>query len=87
MRHVIHDADGEVVLRLVQQQIVEHGLDLGGGGVLAGQAVAAGVDGGAVALVDVGGADVLVQRLANRADLLDAVQNGDFLHRLGHSGH
>ena len=87
MSHIVHDADGKVVLRLVQQQIIEHGLDLGGGGVLAGQAVASGVDGGAVALVDVGGADVLVQRLANRADLLDAVQNSDFLHRLGHGGH
>jgi len=87
MGHIVHDADGEVVLRLVQQQVVEHGLELGGGGVLAAEAVAAGIDGGTVALVDVGGADVLVQRLTNRADLLDAVQNGDLLHRLGHGGH
>ena len=87
MGHIVHDANGEVILRLIQQQVVEHSLDLGGGGVLAAQTVAAGVDGGAVALVDIGGADVLVQRLADGADLLDAVEDGDLLHRLGHGGH
>ena len=87
MGHIVHDADGEVVLRLIQQQVVEHGLQLGGGGVLAAQTVATGIDGGAVALVDVGGADVLVQRFADGADLLHAVEDGYLLHRLGHGGH
>ena len=87
MGHIVHDADGEVVLRLIQQQIVEYGLDLGGGGVLAAETVASGIDGGTVALVDIGGADVLVQRLADGADLLDAVEDGDLLHRLGHGRH
>ena len=85
--HVILDADGEVVLGLLQQQIVEHGLQLGGGGVLAGQAIASGEDQGAVRLVDIGGADVLIQGLADGTGFLHTVQHGDALHGLGHGGH
>ncbi len=87
MGHIVHDADGKVVLRLIQQQVVEHSLELGRGGVLAGKAVAAGEDLRTILLVDVGSADVLVQRLADGADLLDAVKDGNLFHRLGHGGH
>ncbi len=30
VRHVVVDADGEVILRLVEQEVVEHRHDLGG---------------------------------------------------------
>ena len=86
MGHIVLDTDGEVVLRLLQRQVVEHGLDLGGSGVLGGQAVTAGVDQRTVGVVDVGGADILVQRLTNGTGFLHAVQNSDLLHRLGHGG-
>ena len=87
MGHIVLDADGEVILGLIQQQVVEHGLQLGGGGVLAGQAVPPGEDQGAVFLVDIGGADILVQRLADGAGLLHPVQHGDAPDCLGHGGH
>ena len=86
MGHIVLDADGKVVLRLLQRQIVEHGLDLGRSGILAAEAVAAGIDERAVGVVDVGGADILIQRLADGAGFLHTVQNGDLLHRLGHGG-
>ena len=73
-----------MVLGLIQQEVVVHGLDLSGGGVLAGQAVTAGKNFRPVLVVDVSGADVLVQRLADGADLLHAVQHSDLLHGLGH---
>ena len=85
MGHIIHNTDGEVVLRLRKQQVIVHSLYLSGGGVLAGQAVAARIDLRTILIVDVSGADILIQRLADGADLLHAVQNRDLLHRLGHS--
>ena len=83
VRHIVHDADGEVILRLVEQQVVEHCLELGGGRVLAGEAVAAGIDLRTGLLVDERGADILIQRLADRAHLLHAVEHGDLPHCLG----
>lgn len=83
VRHIVHDADGEVILRLVEQEVVEHRLELGGGRVLAGEAVAAGIDLRTGLLVDERGADILIQRLADRPHLLHAVEHGDLPHCLG----
>ena len=58
--HIVHNADGEVVLGLIQQEIVIHGFNLSRGSVLAGQAVAAGKNLGPVLVVDVSSADILI---------------------------
>ena len=82
--HIVVDAHGEVVL-LAGLHVVEHGLHLGGSSVLGGQAVAARQQldlTGQLALGD-GGADILVQRLAQGAGLLGAVQHGNGLSRGG----
>ena len=81
--HIVLDAHGEAGERLIAQQMVEHGLDLGGGGVLGGKAVATTTDVGSVLPVGVSRADSQIQGIAGGAHLLAAVQNGDLLHRLG----
>ena len=60
--------------------------DLGGGGVLAGQAVAP-ADDGEVVPAPQRGAHVLVQRLAGAAGFLGAVQHRHGLHGFGQGGH
>ena len=83
MGHVVVDADGEMILRLLRLEVVEHRLDHRGREFLGGQAVAAAddarqhLDAAPVvgeALANRGGA-ILEQRLACRARLLRAVQN------------
>ena len=74
-----------MILRLGQQQIIIHRLDLGGSSVLAGQAVTAGKDFGTVLIIDVSGADVLIQGLTDGADLLHTVQDSHLFHGLRHS--
>ena len=78
--HVVGDAHGEVVLRLVLGQVVVHSLDHGGVELLGAQAVAAAdhLDVGAARLKQ-RGAHVQIQGLAQGAGLLGAVQNGDLL--------
>ena len=82
---VVHDADGEAVLRLVLLQVLVHGLDHGRGELLGGEAVAAthdlGVEGGVAllpALVQ-GGDDFQVHGLGGGTRLLAAVQHGQLL--------
>ena len=84
--HIVLNAHGEAGEGLVAQQVVEHGLDLGGSGVLGGETIAAAADVGGVLPVSVGGADSQIQGVAGRAHFLAAVQNGDLLHRLGQGG-
>ena len=84
--HIVLDTDGEMILGRIQQQVIEHGLDLSGGGILGGQAVTAGIDHGAVAVIDVSGANIFIQRLADGTDLLHAVEDSDLLDGLGHRG-
>ena len=85
--HVVVDAHGEVVLHFAGQVVI-HSLDHGGVELLGAQAVTAAHD------LDVRaagfhqrGAHIGVQRLAQRAGLLGAVQNGDGLAGGGDSGH
>ena len=76
--HVVHDAHGEVVLRGVGLEVVEHGLDHRGVELLGAQAVAA-ADHGDIALARFAKrrAHVQVHRLAQGAGLLGAVEDGD----------
>ena len=82
---VVVDADGEVVL-LLAEHVVEHGLHLRGGDVLGGQTVAAAEDLGVAVRLGKGGADVQIERLADGAGLLGAVEDADALDRLGDGG-
>ena len=79
MGYVVVDADGVMVGRLGGGHVLVHSHDLGGGGVLAGQAEAAGVDGQVAAELLQHAADILVQGLAGSAGLLGAVENRDGL--------
>ena len=89
--HVVVDADGEVVLRMRLRQLVEDALGHGRREFLRRQAVAAADDdrelrqrqapGGERFGDD--GDDVLVERLAGRAWLLGAVEDGDFADGFG----
>ncbi len=77
--HVVVDADGEVVL-LLARQVVVNGLYHGGVEFLGAQTVAAADDGDVVfAGFAQRGADVLIQRLAQGAGFLRAVEHGDGL--------
>ncbi|CAN3974044.1 1-deoxy-D-xylulose-5-phosphate synthase, partial [Dysosmobacter welbionis] len=85
--HIVHDADGELALHGILLQLVIHGEDGGGRGVLAAQAVTAADH------LDVGPAGVgqssdhvHVQGLALGAGLLGAVQHGDLLAGGGDGG-
>ena len=80
VRHVVHDADREVVARLLFRELVEDAGDHGRGEFLGGQAVPAADDpreGGAPARFGERGHDILIERLADRAGLLGAVEDGD----------
>ena len=83
MGHIVHNAHREVILGRIEQQVVKHRLDLRRVGVLGGQAVAPAHHQRAALLMRVGGAHILIERLAQRAVLLTAVQHGDALHRRG----
>ena len=75
MGHIVHDAYGEIILGFILLQVIQHGDDLAGGGVLTGQAVAAAHDGHVAAQLLVYGADVLIQRLTHRTRLLGTIQH------------
>ena len=77
--HVIHNAHGEVVLHFAIQ-VGKHGLHMGGGELLGAQAIAAAhhLDVVAAGLGE-GSAHIQVERLAQRAGFLGAVQHGDLL--------
>ena len=77
--HIVHDAHGEVVLRGVQLQVVEDSLDMGRRELLGAQAVTAADDLDAAALLGERSHDVQIQRLAQGAGLLGAVEHGDLL--------
>ena len=85
--YIIDNADGELVLHLAFH-VVEHGDNLGGSGVLAGETIAAAEDsglavGGDVLAAGEGFHHVEVQRVAVGAGFLGAVEDGDALHGLG----
>ena len=77
--HIVHNADGEVVLRRVELEVVKHSLNVGRRELLGAQAVTAADDLDLAAFLDEGGADVEVERLAQGAGLLGAVEHGDAL--------
>ena len=82
MGYVVIDAHGEVVFGLEAQHVVEHGLGHARREILGAQTVAAAHDGGRFALFEEGGADILVEGLAQGAAFLGAVQHG----KAGHAG-
>ena len=77
--HVVHDADGEIVLGAFGLEAFIDRQDLAGRGVLGAEAVAPTDDlhGDTPLLVD--GADILIQGLSHGAGFLGAVQHGDAL--------
>ena len=79
VRHVVDDADGELVLRLILLQLVVNGEDGSRRRILGTEAVAAADDGRLDACVGQSGHNVHVQRLAQRAGLLRAVEDCDLL--------
>ena len=72
---VVHNAYGEAVLGLILLQIIQHGDDLAGGGVLAGQTVAAAHDDHIAVQLLIYGTDILIQRLAHGTRLLGTIQH------------
>ena len=85
MGHVVVDADGEVIL-LFARHVVEDGLELGRGGVLGRETVAAAQQGEAAAGLVERRAYVLEERLAQGAGLLGAVEGGERPAGLGDGG-
>ncbi len=91
MGHIVHDADGEVILRAGLCERVEDRLHHGGRELFGRQAVAAahddrfGREGGRAvrARLGEGGDHVLIQRLAERARFLGAVHHRDRPNRSG----
>ena len=78
--HIVHDADGELVLGGVLSQLFVDGKDGSGVSILGTQTVTAADDGDVVpAGLGQSHDHVLIQRLALRAGLLGAVQNGNLL--------
>ena len=77
---VVHDAHGEVVLRSSQLQVVEDSLHMGRRELLGAEAVAAADGLDSASLLGQSSHDVQVQRLAQGAGFLRAIQNGDLLH-------
>ncbi|KAF5042642.1 hypothetical protein DSECCO2_510530 [anaerobic digester metagenome] len=71
--HVVHNANGKVILWGILFQVLVHRQDLAGGGVLGAEAIATAYDLHGNALFLVNGADILIQRLAGGAGLLGAV--------------
>ena len=88
-RHVVHDTDRELVLRLVGAQVGEDGQHLGRSGVLRRKAVTTTDD--QRLLVARAGCksldDVQVERIAVGSRLLRAVEHADALHALGKHSH
>ena len=87
MGHVVVDADGKAVLGSLLPQVVVHGNQLAGGGILAGQSVTAThhADIAAACLIQ-RRYHVQIHRLAHRTGLLAAVQHGNLLDCGGNSG-
>ncbi|OPZ60770.1 MAG: hypothetical protein BWY87_00264 [Deltaproteobacteria bacterium ADurb.Bin510] len=81
---VVDDADGEAILGVHLLEVVEHADDLGRGGVLGAQTVAAAHDDGGIRPAVEGALDVQIERLAAGAGLLGAVEHCDLLDALGH---
>ena len=79
VRDVVNDADGELTLRLILLQLVVDGEDGSGRRVLGAEAVTAADDGRLHAGVGQSGDNVHVQRLAQGAGLLRAVEDRDLL--------
>ena len=79
VRHVVHDADGELMLRLVLLQFVVNSEDGSRRRILGAEAVAAANDGSLDTCVGQSGHNVHVQRLAQRAGLLRAVEDCNLL--------
>ena len=87
MRDVVHDGDGEVVLRAIFRQVVVNGDDVRGGGVLGGQTIAAAHDdGGGLAGHVVRVDHVQIHGFADGAGFLGHVEHCDLLAGLGHGG-
>ena len=84
-RHIIYDADGEVVLRRVQLQVVIYSQDLCRRGVFRTQTVASAHDERSIFCAVEAVLDVHIQRFAIGTRLLRAVQHSDALGCLGHS--
>ncbi len=90
VRHVVHDADREVVLRFRFRELVEDGLHHARRELLGRKAVAAAQDERlvgegkrvAAARFDERGHDVEIERIADRARLLRPVEDGERLHGL-----
>ena len=84
--YVVHDADGEVVF-LLALHVVINSLELGGGGVLGAQPVAAAEHANARASgFKDRRSDILVQWLSKSAGLLGAVQRGEHSAAFGDGG-
>ena len=87
--HIVVDADGEVILGHRLGEVVEDRLDHGGSEFLGGEAVAAADEAGHGGDFAGGeafgqrGQDLLVERLAEGAGLLGAVEHGDGAHVAG----
>ena len=82
MRHVVLDAEGKAVDRIVLLQLLIDRKDLIRRRVLAAEAVASADDDGVHARAVIRRLDVEVQRLADRAGLFRAVEHCDLFHRL-----
>ena len=79
---VIHDSDGEAVLRLCGVEVVVNSDYLCRGGVLRGETVTAADDERCILRALEYGLDVLIERLSESARLFGAVEDGDLLHAL-----
>ena len=80
--HVVGDADGELALHILAVHVGEHGKDVAVGGIFAAQAIAAAQHVDVTAGLSQRGDDIQIQRLAQRAGFLGAVQHGDGLDAL-----
>ena len=85
--HIVFDADGELFLGAGRLHVAVNGNDLAGGGVLGTQAIAAGIH---RYVAEFGilqrGAHIQIQRFAQGARLLGAVEHRNALHGFGQRG-
>ena len=84
MCHIIHHTDGKGRLWRGGIHVVKDGLDLGGGHILGGKAIAAAIDLGGMLIIGIGGADIQVHRPGNGAGFLGPVQRRDLFYGFGH---